>query len=242
MRPAMRVLRLQGFPIFRQLQLEERLMHKSDENWCVFNNGTSPPTIVMGVSGSPEELLDVDAVSRDGIPVVRRFSGGGTVIVDEDTLFVTLICSRKAIPSLELFPRTILKWTGELYKNVFLDNPDFTVHEQDYAFGQTKIAGNAESISKDRWLHHTSFLWDYSPARMAYLTIPRRAPAYRLGRSHGDFICKLKDYLSYREELAELLEDALGRHFCLERTRLEDVDEEEYKHRTRFVELLRSPI
>jgi lipoate-protein ligase A len=29
---------------------------------------------------------------KDSIPVIKRFSGGGTVIVDENTLFVTFVC------------------------------------------------------------------------------------------------------------------------------------------------------
>lgn len=32
-------------------------------------------------------VLDV----RDNVPVIRRFTGGGTVIVDEETLFGSLI-------------------------------------------------------------------------------------------------------------------------------------------------------
>lgn len=30
---------------------------------------------------------------RDGIPVLKRFSGGGTVIVDHNTVFTTFICN-----------------------------------------------------------------------------------------------------------------------------------------------------
>ena len=49
----------------------------------------------------------------------------------------------------------------------------------DYVFGEHKFGGSAQSITKDRWLHHTSFLWDYHMPRMAYLKIPKRAPEYR---------------------------------------------------------------
>lgn len=33
------------------------------------------------------------ATCRDAIPVLKRFSGGGTVIVDKNTVFTTFICN-----------------------------------------------------------------------------------------------------------------------------------------------------
>ncbi|KAF3968720.1 hypothetical protein CMV_007429 [Castanea mollissima] len=35
----------------QQLHLEERLLRTSSHNWCIVNDGTNQPTIVMGVSG-----------------------------------------------------------------------------------------------------------------------------------------------------------------------------------------------
>jgi lipoate-protein ligase A len=48
----------------------------------------------------------------------------------------------------------------------------------DYAFSHRKFGGNAQSITKNRWVHHTSFLWDYDVKNMDYLKIPKRAPEY----------------------------------------------------------------
>jgi hypothetical protein len=50
----------------------------------------------------------------------------------------------------------------------------------DYAFSHLKFGGNAQSITKNRWVHHTSFLWDYNVKNMDYLRIPKRVPEYRL--------------------------------------------------------------
>lgn len=46
-------------------------------------------------------------------------------------------------------------------------------------FGHHKFGGNAQSITKNRWIHHTSFLWDFDVNNMAYLRLPTRAPKYR---------------------------------------------------------------
>ena len=49
----------------------------------------------------------------------------------------------------------------------------------DYVFQQRKFGGNAQAITGKRWLHHTSFLWDYRPEAMALLQHPPKAPEYR---------------------------------------------------------------
>lgn len=49
----------------------------------------------------------------------------------------------------------------------------------DYCFGQLKFGGNAQAITKQRFLHHTSLLWDYEDANMLLLKHPDRVPDYR---------------------------------------------------------------
>ncbi|BBN12656.1 hypothetical protein MPTK1_5g21840 [Marchantia polymorpha subsp. ruderalis] len=225
-RPVMRMLRLEGFPIFQQLLLEERLLRTSNDNWCVINDGTSPPAIVMGISGKPEKLLDVEKVVKDDLCVIKRFSGGGTVVVDEDTLFVSLICSRSAVPDLQLYPRHIMNWTELLYVPVFEKVHGFKLREHDYVFNDRKFGGNAQSITKNRWLHHTSFLWDYRDSRMAYLKVPERAPAYRQARDHSDFICRLQDFFPSREFFVDSIAEGLEHHFILGEENLNDVVDE----------------
>lgn len=125
----MNLIRLKGFPILQQLHLEEELLRTSLDNWCIINDGTNQPTIVMGISGKPSELLEVRPVLRDQIPVVRRFSGGGTVIVDSGTVFVSFICNKDAVPGLQPYPRPIMSWTGLLYNEVFRGVGDFNLRE-----------------------------------------------------------------------------------------------------------------
>ncbi len=46
-------------------------------------------------------------------------------------------------------------------------------------FEGRKFGGNAQAITGRRFLHHTSFLWDFDAGRMGLLKQPRRAPEYR---------------------------------------------------------------
>lgn len=49
----------------------------------------------------------------------------------------------------------------------------------DYVFGNHKFGGNAQAITNKRWLHHTSFLWDYDQRNMLALKNPSKQPKYR---------------------------------------------------------------
>lgn len=204
------LLRLRSFPICEQLRLEETLLRHSADNWCLINEG-SPTTIVMGISGKEEELVHLSQASQDGIPLIKRFSGGGTVIVDENTLFVTFIC-QKTLHSFSPYPEPIMRWTASLYKKAF-QHPLFSLRENDYVIGDKKCGGNAQYIRKERWLHHTSFVWDYRKENMDYLLHPQKTPAYREGRSHSDFLCSLKESFPCKQTLIEHIIQALHSEF-----------------------------
>lgn len=212
-------LRLPSLPIYEQLLLEERLLRASTHNWCLINSG-SPPAIVLGISGKKEELVDEAKTTRDQIPLIRRFSGGGTVSINPHTLFVTFIFQCKDHP-FPPFPEPILRWSAALYKEAF-QHSAFDLRENDYVLYERKCGGNAQYIKKERWLHHTSFLWDYSEEQMQYLLHPKKTPTYRQHRSHTDFVCRLKDFFPSEEFLMTSLLTTLQSRYTLIPTTLEE--------------------
>ena len=52
------------------------------------------PTIVMGLSGKVEKLINVEKAKELHLPVIKRFSGGGTVVVDNATFCLTFILNK----------------------------------------------------------------------------------------------------------------------------------------------------
>ena len=207
-------IHLQNVPIVEQLQLEETLLRTDNRNFCIVNKG-SPRTIVMGISGKMEGLLNGELVQRDNIPVIRRFSGGGTVIVDEETLFITFIFS-KGMVDVTPFPESIMRWSADLYSAAW-QIPGFSLLENDYIIQDQKCGGNAQYIRKDRWLHHTSFLWDYKAENMAYLQRPVKQPKYRQDRGHLEFLCRLKDQgHASAADLLDRLKGELVKRFYIE--------------------------
>lgn len=143
--------------------------------------------------------MHLPAASQAGVQLVKRFTGGGTVIVDQDTLFCTLIMQSDLLPHVDPFPQSIMRWTEGLYTPVFAPHGPFSLRENDYVFRERKFGGNAQAITRGRWLHHTSFLWDFDPGNMALLKHPPKAPEYRSDREHLDFLLRLKDVIPQRE-------------------------------------------
>lgn len=240
-----RLVRTRGLCVLRQLRLEETLFRANDENWAIVNDGAPRRAIVLGISGKPHRLIDVAAAHEDDVLVIKRFTGGGTVVVDADTQFVSLVMNGDAIPNVPLFPRPLMRWTGDLYggvvgtnddTGVFRDLPNWRLHQDDYvvetrselasndrddrvdrvdARGDEprsflKVGGNAQSISKTRFVHHTSFLWDFDVATMKkYLAVPEKQPAYRENRAHEAFLAPLSRWMADRNALRDRLPGAL---------------------------------
>jgi lipoate---protein ligase len=210
--PIWRLLHLKNYPIFEQLQLEEALLRADDGNWCLINEG-SPKAVVMGISGHADQLLNADVLQEKPIPVIRRFSGGGTVIVDEQTHFITFIANGEQL-GVPPCPQKVLRWTENLYRPLF-HGLDFHAKENDYVIGNQKFGGNAQYMRKQRWLHHSSLLWDYQAENMNYLKIPARMPQYREKRSHLDFLCRLSAHLPERELLSLHVKNELKKDFTV---------------------------
>lgn len=228
------IILLENKPIFEQLQLEEALLRTDDRNICLINRGSSP-AIVMGISGKPETLIDLQRAKQDQIPIIQRFSGGGTVFVDTNTLFVTFIFSKNTLP-IHPFPEPILRWTFDLYRSAW-EIPQLNLLENDYAIGNKKCGGNAQYIQKNRWLQHTTFLWDYSEKSMNYLLMPEKRPKYRESRTHTEFLCRMKDYAPSVDFLVNSLLKTLGnvKHFYLERLNPEKILFSEHRKSTRIL-------
>lgn len=97
-RPQALLLKLRNVPIFDALRLEEALFRVDNRTWIITNEWdaaggpssltgehmlpTSATSIVLGISGRVAELVDINRTREAGVPLCRRFSGGGTVVVD----------------------------------------------------------------------------------------------------------------------------------------------------------------
>ena len=116
----------------------------------------------------------------------------------------------------------------------------FSCIENDYVINNKKCCGNAQYIKKDRWLHHSSFLWDYKDENMIYLKTPKKAPAYRQNRKHRDFLHPINNHFASKEAFTKKIEENLKPRFTIAPISLENTKRKlstNYNRSTKIIDL-----
>jgi lipoate-protein ligase A len=163
---------------------------------CLFyvNN----PCIIMGRNNVLEQWVNQQAADADGVPVLRRFSGGGAVYHDLDVLNYSFIVPRVdlerqagRIESTSLANKYIALFIGLLVRALTRLAPGFTAARlSDVNLNGRKVSGNAQRIAKEVVLHHGTLLTRCPLAEIErYLPLPPDRP----GISHADFVTGLAE-------------------------------------------------
>jgi len=160
--------------------------------------------VVLGASGRLSEEVNEEGCSKDGVPIVRRPSGGGTVLIGPGCLCFSLVLSldRSGLHDVTHSYRVILGRVAESLADQRVE----PAGSSDLAIAERKISGNSQRRLKRRLLHHGTILHAMPPEVMErYLFLPARQPEYRRQRSHEGFVRNLS--LS-REEIQRRLAKA----------------------------------
>jgi lipoate-protein ligase A len=150
--------------------------------------------VVLGYSRRAEEEVFLNHCAKDRIPVLRRYSGGGTVLQSPGCLNYSLI-----LRIVKEGPRSTIRGTTSSILGqhagvlqLLLEKTVEVRGESDLTIEGRKCSGNAQRRLNRYVLFHGTFLLNADISRMErYLPIPLKQPAYRKQRSHSDFLTNL---------------------------------------------------
>lgn len=150
--------------------------------------------VVVGAGGSVAHDVNVAACAVDGVPVVRRASGGGTVLVGPGCLCFAVVLRADREPGLDLIAPSARWVMGRVLDALRPVAPGAAVEGvSDLATAGRKFSGSAQQRKRRHFLHHSTLIGRDFPLDLVpkYLHPPERQPAYRLGRPHAEFVTAL---------------------------------------------------
>ena len=150
-------------------------------------------SIVLGRSNQAEKELHLDLVQKDNIDIIKRSSGGGTVLLGPGclsyTLFIPIAAHKrlKTITDSNLFIMERLKTVlDQAIKNIEIKG------HTDLCIKNLKFSGNAQRRKRHSILFHGTLLYNFDLNLFhKYLAHPSKEPDYRKSRSHLKFVTNL---------------------------------------------------
>lgn len=149
--------------------------------------------IVVGAGGIIAAEVDVAACEADGVPILRRASGGGAVVIGPGCLCVSVVLRSDSSPEMGMIRPSARYVMSRIRNALALLVPFATVEDiSDLAIDGLKFSGSAQQRKRRHFLHHSTLLCGFDLDRISrYLRTPPRQPDYRRGRSHADFLMNL---------------------------------------------------
>ena len=151
------------------------------------------PAVVLGAGGRLAEDVNEAACQADKVPILRRSSGGGTVLLGAGCLLYSLVLAYDRAAALTDIRHSYCYIFDRIRAALADAVPGIEcVGTSDLAIATRKFSGNAQQRKRQYLLHHGSLLYAFNLDGVSrYLRAPARQPEYRRGREHGDFLTNL---------------------------------------------------
>jgi lipoate-protein ligase A len=201
------------------LACDEALLDWSEEesHEAILRFWESPRHFVaLGYTDAASREADLETCRVLNIPVLRRCSGGGTVLQGPGCLNYALV-----MPIVQTGPTSNLSETNgfimQRQRDVLselLGTPVTSEGFTDLAIGGLKFSGNAQRRRRRTLLFHGTFLLDFDLSLIErVLNMPSKQPQYRNTRSHRDFVTNIG---ATRESIKRALQKTWQAHRVLE--------------------------
>jgi lipoate-protein ligase A len=154
----------------------------------------SQPFVVVGYGNHAESEVNLPFCEQHEVPVLRRCTGGGTVLQGPGCLNYSLILKIENAGPLQSVSGTnrFVMQRHQLALANLLSKPIEVEGHTDLAIGGLKFSGNAQRRKKDSLIFHGSFLLNFDIGLVEKtLRLPSKQPSYRANRTHSDFLMNL---------------------------------------------------
>lgn len=149
--------------------------------------------VILGRASRVADEVDLEFCQRHGVPVLRRCSGGATVVIGPGCLMYGVTLSVSQRPELSVIDHAHQLVLDHLQRGLALAGVRVAAAGTcDLVLEGRKFSGNALRCKKDAVLYHGTLLYDGDLEFIdRCLRMPARQPDYRAHRSHLDFLINL---------------------------------------------------
>lgn len=181
-------------PSFNIASEEYLLKEKEDFYIYVWRNS---PAVIVGVNQNTLSEINVNYLDSNNIKLVRRLTGGGAVYHDLNNVCYTVIAPyNKGEETFKRFSSPVI---------AFLKTLGITAEfsgRNDILVDGKKISGTAETVYKDRIMHHGTLLFDTDFSVMEKVLNPDKIKTESKGiKSVRSRVTNLKDYLGEKIDI-----------------------------------------
>ncbi|MCR9291739.1 MAG: lipoate--protein ligase family protein [bacterium] len=183
-----------SFPILEQnLAFEEAWLQAAEQGLC--GEGlrlwdAAEAFIVLGRGSKVAEEVYLERAAQDHVSVLRRVSGGATVMASRGCMFYAVLLSLQKRPHLRMLDQAHGYVMDRLLSALRPYQPGLEfAGTSDLVVGGKKVSGNSLRVTRDWLLYHGTLLLNMELSLVSkYLRHPPREPGYRQGREHAAFI------------------------------------------------------
>jgi len=169
------------------------------------------PQQMFVVAGSSSRLTDevnLEVCRAHGIPVLRRASGGATIVTGPGCLMYAVVLAYRDRSHLRDIGEAHGFVLGAIAKALCRNVPGVCrAGISDLVLGepQLKFSGNSLRCKRNHFLYHGTILYNFPIDEIAgLLKMPPRQPQYRQARSHREFLMNLPlDRTTIRQALID---------------------------------------
>jgi lipoate-protein ligase A len=149
----MRCISLPSSDPYFNLAADEFLLRNSVDDYLLLS--INERSVITGKHQVPHREAETRFVTEQGIPVIRRISGGGTVFHDPGNLNFSFILNSSEGKQIDFRKYTlpVISFLAYLGTDARFEG------KNDLKVGGLKISGNAEHVYRNRVLHHGTLLF-----------------------------------------------------------------------------------